>query len=418
LFPYVKFYNFRVIALGFLKKSCSSFSVVGFALLLSGVGFQLSAQVVENRRLDRKLDSRTVVGAGERGPSSSDGLDLSFTATIAYDDNIFQSSGNEQSSLVVEVEPTVGWAAGSREGTWVRLAYSPTGVIYLSESDESRVDHRVEVEGAIELRAVTLAYSAQWARLGSPSADVGGQSDRNDYGGRVAAIYEPKGKLSYVVSAERSAIDFVESGFFDFFESSAGVSTRYRYSSKTEVGLAYRYGRVEIDEAGEQTFHQIGAQAEWRPRQKFALSLEGGLEYRNYESGSGTEPYLAARVDWTPRTKTAFFGEIYRRQEASGAVEGENFNLTGFRVGVNQVLRDGWSARLEMGRETSDYFATTGAVASGRDDAILFVRPSISYAFGDHSVLAFLYQYSENDSTDPDFGYENHQFGVSLTHQF
>jgi hypothetical protein len=234
----------------------------------------------------------------------------------------------------------------------------------------------------------------------------------------VAAVYEPKGKVSYQISAERAVVAFEESGFFDFYESSVGVSARYRYSSKTEVGLAYRVGRVEIDEAGDQTFHQIGAQAQWRPRKKFALSLEGGLEYRDYESGSGTEPYLAARIDWTPRSKTAFFGEIYRRQEASGALEGESFNLTGFRVGVNQVLRDGWSARLELGRETSDYFATTGAVASGREDTILFFRPSISYAFSEDSVLAFLYQYSENDSTEPGFGYRNHQLGVSVTHQF
>ena len=112
------------------------------------------------------------------------------------------------------------------------------------------------------------------------------------------------------------------------------------------------------------------------------------------------------------------FLEAYRREESSGAVEGENFDLTGFRAGVNQQLRGGWSAGLEIGRETADYFGVTGFPDSGREDTISFIRPSLRYSFGGDSELVVLYQLSDNDSTDPDFGFDNQQFGVTMNYHF
>lgn len=370
------------------------------------------------QRLDSKLDRRAVQSQGERAPSTQEGLDISLVASFAYDNNIFQSANDEDSSLVARVEPSIGWTAGERDKAWIRLAYEGAAVIYFSESEDNRVDSRVTVEGEVKEKSVALAYSGRWARLGSPSADIGGASDRDEWGGDVGVTYSPKGKLSYQISAEGSVVDQDESAFFDSEEYSGRVSALYRHSSKTELELAYSLGRVEVDGSGSQTFHRLGVQALWRPRSKVSVSLEGGVEYRDYESGSGLDPYLSARVDWTPRAKTALFLEAYRREESSGAVEGENFDLTGFRAGVNQQLRGGWSAGLEIGRETADYFGVTGFPDSGREDTISFIRPSLRYSFGGDSELVVLYQLSDNDSTDPDFGFDNQQFGVTMNYHF
>lgn len=398
------------------KKIVPSLWVLSaFAL---GLPSDLFAQNTVNRRLDGKLDGRVSGATGDRKISTKEGVDLNLTAAIAYDDNIFQSATNARSSLVVQIEPSVGWTAGRQDNTWIRLAYQGSGVVFLSQSEDNRIDNRLTAEGAVQFDVVRLTYSASWARLGTPSADVGGQSDRNEYGGRIALIYQPKGKVSYEVSANRTVVDQVESGLFDFFQSDAGLAARYSYSSKTELEALYRIGTVDIDGSGNQVFQQIGGGLSWTPRPKINISLQGGLEFRDFESGSSTEPFLSARVNWNPRAKTSLFAEIYRRQEASSAVQGENFNLTGIRVGINEILRNGWSANVEVGRESIDYVATTDQPASGREDQILFFRPSLSYAFSKESVLTFLYQYTENDSTDPDFGFENHQLGVSVTHRF
>lgn len=402
----------------FFQKIFLCRSIAWLLLSFAGVASPALAQFRADERLDTKLDRRTIASKGPRAASSKEGLDISLVTSLAYDNNIFQSATDETGSLVAQVEPSIGWTVGERDKAWFRIAYEGAAIWFFSRSEDSRIDNRVVAEGGITKRNVVLAYSARWARLGSPSADIGGQSDRIEYGGQIAATYAPKGKLSYRVFAERSVVDQVEPAFFDFFQSSGGIAAQYRYSPKTEVELAYRLGSAEVDGSGSQTFHRLGLQALWRPRSKLNLSLEGGFEYRNYESGSGFEPYLAARVDWNPRAKTAVYLEAYRRVEASAAVEGENFNLGGFRAGVTQQLRDGWSAGFEIGRETADYFGVTGAAESGREDVITFVRPSLRYALNEDSELVLVYQWSRSDSTDPDFGYDNQQLGVSMNYRF
>lgn len=370
------------------------------------------------QRLDSKLDRRAVESAGSRAPSTKEGVDISLVASLAYDNNIFQTPDNETASMVAQLEPTIGWTVGSRDKAWLRLAYEGAVVLYLSRQEESRIDNRVAMEGGFKGKSVALAYSARWAKLGSPSADIGGASDRYEWGGGAEVTYTPKGKVSYVLSADRSVVDLVEPGFFDFYQSSVGLAASYRYSSKTEVELAYRIGKIEVDGASSQTFQRFGTQLNWSPRSKIRFSLAGGLEYRDYESGSGIEPYLAARVDWTPRAKTAFYLEAYRREETSAALEGENYKLVGVRAGVNQRLKDGWSAGLEVGRESADYFNVVGEPGSGREDVITYIRPSLRYVLGEDAELVFLYQWSKNDSTDPGFGYDNQQLGLSMNYRF
>lgn len=375
-------------------------------------------QARTDQRLDNKLNRRVIQNEGPGKESFKKGLDLSLVSSLAYDNNIFQTPDNETRSVVAQFEPTVGWTAGSRDGTWVRLAYEGAAILYLSRSEDNRIDNRVTAEGEVKGKDLSLAYSAGWAKLGSPSADTGGASDRFEYGGTAELTYTPKGKVSYSLSVEQAVVDQEESGFFDFYQSSVGVSANYRHSRKTELEAAYRFGQADVDGSGKQDFHRVGLQALWRPRPKISFSVEAGVEHRNYEVGSGTDPFLAARVDWTPREKTAFYLQAYRREEASAGVEGENFEVTGFRAGVTQQLRDGWSIGFEVGRETADYFGIAGLPESGREDTMTFVRPSLRYVFGEDSEFVALYQWSESDSTDPGFGFNNQQLSFSMNYHF
>ena len=402
---------------GSLKKYSGTILPL-FAFLTIGVGGELMSQERSSRRADGKINRRAIQGPGDRVPVSREGLDLSVVTSIAYDDNIFQNAEDEISSIVVQLEPSISWTVGKKDETWVSIAYEGSAVAYLSQSDDNRIDHRIEVEGAVKRDKVSLAYTARWARLGNPSADIGGTSDRNEWDGRIAAIYRPKGKLSYEIFAEFSADDQIDPAFFDFFESSAGIAARYHYSPKTEVEVAYRLGQVDVDGSGEQTFHQFGGEFFWQPRSKLTISLEGGLEYRDYVSGSGLDPYLSARITWNPRKKTSFFFEAYRREDASATFEGENIDVTGFRLGASQVLRGGWTAGVEVGRETLDYFGVTGLPETGREDTIIFFRPTLRYSISEDAALTFLYQWSQNDSNDPAFGFDNNQFGVSVNYRF
>ena len=401
----------------FSKKTSPFLCLALTCSLLVGLCVSASGQGRSVQRLEGKLDRRVVDLQGDRASSTKKGLDISLVTSLAYDDNIFQSP-DETESVVVRFEPTIGWTVGSREGSWLRLAYEGAAVAFLSSEEDNRIDYRIAAEGGVKGKSLALAYSANWARIGNPSADFGGESDRDEWGVDVGVIYSPKGKLSYSAFADLSAVEQSDSSFFDLYQSSGGLTANYRHSSKTEVEAAYRVGRIDVDGSGSQSLQRLTVQALWRPRSKLSVSLEAGLEHRSYEVGSNTNPYLSARVDWRPRAKTAFYLEAYRREEASGAVEGENFSLLGVRAGVNQRLKGGWSAGLEVGRERADYFSITSAPDSGREDTISFFRPSLSYAFNEDTEIVLLYQWTENDSSDALFGFENQQLGISMNYSF
>lgn len=378
----------------------------------------LEGQIRNDARFEQKLDSRALASKGDRAPATREGLDISLVSTLAYDSNIFIEAEDETGSLVAQVEPTIGWTGGERDKTWVRLAYEGAAVVYFSETEESRFDNRVRVEGGVRGKQLALAYSARWARVGSPTPDVGGQITRQEWGGEASVSYNPKGKLSYRVFGERSAVELDDPDLIDLFQVSGGIAAEYDYSSKTQLELSYRLGQVDIDQSGTQNFHRVLLQGLWTPREKIRVSVQAGAEYRDYEVGSELDPYFVARVDWTPRAKTGLYLEAYRREESSAALEGESFELTGLRAGVTQRFRDGWSGAFELGGEHSDYFGITGLPESGREDNLFFVRPSVTYSLAEDSEIAFVYQWTRSSSNEAEFGFTNHQLGVSLNHRF
>ena len=119
----------------------------------------LEGQIRNDARFEQKLDSRALASKGDRAPATREGLDISLVSTLAYDSNIFIEAEDETGSLVAQVEPTIGWTGGERDKTWVRLAYEGAAVVYFSETEESRFDNRVRVEGGVRGKQLALAYS-------------------------------------------------------------------------------------------------------------------------------------------------------------------------------------------------------------------------------------------------------------------
>ncbi|MEM9079609.1 MAG: hypothetical protein AAGC74_02835 [Verrucomicrobiota bacterium] len=380
-----------------------------------------SERRLEQRRLDNKVDRRELEAAfGNRLQGGKEGLDLAVLASIAYDDNIFQGvEGEEVGDVVMQVEPVIGWVMGERgKGTWLRAAYEGAWILYFDNNEADRIDNRLRLEGEFRRKALVLAYSARWAKLGSPSTDVGGTSDRQEWGVRVGIGYDPEGKWAYDLYVERSAVDQDDGDLFDIWETGFGGRATFVYSPKTQVEFELASGTIEVDGTGDQQFTRLSSQFFWRPRPKIAVALQAGLDRRDYVDGSSAEPFYNARVSWTPRTGTSFYLEGYRREQASAALQGENFELFGLRLGTSQRIRDGWSAGLEFCWENAKYFAISGLPESGREDDIIFIRPSLKYQFGEKAEVLVLYQFSQNSSSDPAFGYDNHQFGVSMNYQF
>lgn len=352
----------------------------------------------------------------------SDGkLEVGVILEAAYEDNIFLSSTDPEADGVIRVSPSIAYRKGDTEsgdGAHLRFAYRPTAVFYQRNRDESRLDHEARWEAGWRGKAVSLAYSGNVRRLGDATADTGAPTDRTELDNVVRIAWSPREKILWELAAGQSSTTYDRSGLYDSKQIFGEAALRYAYSPKTRIGVTYRAGRFEVDGGGDQTFHRATARIEWMPREKIALDVEAGAEHRSFDSGSDVSPFVLARVAWLPREGTGFHLTGFIREEASAYHAGQNYTLGGVSAGVSQRLGGKWTGRFDAGWERASYSRVSGAGASGREDTIHFLRPSLEYRFTDHFQMGLFYRYSRSRSNQPGFGYESHSTGVQLGYEF
>lgn len=339
----------------------------------------------------------------------------------SYEDNIFLSAKDAESDTVLRVRPSIAFRKGDAvqgEGAQVRFIYRPAAVFYLDHHDDNRIDHQASLEAAWRGRTITIAYAGEFQRSGDATADTGVRTDRNEWRNAIRLAWAPAGKMSWELAAGESATKYDEPRFFDAEEWFGEAAARFTYSPKTRISLAYRAGRFEVEDAGRQAFQRFTARLEWKPREKITVDLEAGAEHRTFDSGSDTTPVVEARVAWLPREGTEVYVTGYRREEASAFFPGQNYSRTGGALGLSQRLGDKWTGRIETGLERTSYERVSGTGASGREDRILFITPSLEYQLTEHLRSGIFFRYSKDRSNDEGFGYQAKVVGLQLRYEF
>lgn len=349
------------------------------------------------------------------------GWEIGALLSVAYDDNIFLSSTDAESDMVLNVAPQIAYRRGDPdegEGFDASIGYRPTAVAYADHGSENRLDHEAVALIGWRGKVTRIAYSGAFRKLGDATAETGRPTDRLAFANEVRAGWTAREKITLEGAVGSRQSDYLDPFYFDSRKDYAELAVRYGYSPKTEVGLAYQVGRFHVDGSGKQDTHQLTANIVWQPRSKVRIDLEAGAEHRRTDLGTETNPVLEGRIDWTPRQGTDLFVNGYMREEASAFYAGQNYSLHGASAGIKQRLGGGWSARLDGGFEKYSYQRVSGNGASGRNDSLWFIRPALVYDLTTESDLSLFYRFSENDSNDPAFGYDRTMLGVELNHQF
>ncbi|MFD0892162.1 outer membrane beta-barrel protein [Luteolibacter ambystomatis] len=403
---------------------CVALAVLSVGVVLPTWG-QEAGSGIESRVSDR-FDVRTQPGLAYRqdpnaGKVRTQGLDVGVAVSGAYDDNIYLSSSAREKDFVVRISPSMAYTYGDpdgREGGYVRVAYRPVGVLYTDHSDSNRIDQDASWDIGWGGPKVAIAYGGRVRQLGDATADTGRQTDRVILDQAVRMAWTPREKLAIELAAGMSSNDYKDRLLVDSRSAYGEVALRYSYSPKTRVGLAYRTGTFEVDGAGDQRIQRGTVQFEWQPREKISFNIEAGAEHRRYDAGSSTSPVFEAKVAWRPRMGTEIFAGGYRRTEASAYYPGQNYDLTGASVGLDQRLGEKWSARLEGGIENADYKQVSGPGFANRRDNIVFIRPSLRYQMNENVQIEGYYRFERDDSNQRGFGYDNHSVGVQVGYKF
>lgn len=395
---------------------------VGVTLPLSAEEYLPSIEARATTRVDQRLQRPDKLDFSALNEiKEEEGWDLGVLVEVAYDDNIFLNAINQRGDFVIRVTPKIAYAVGDpvgEEGAYLRAAYLPTAVVYLDNRDDSRIDHDLSWDTGYRGKMLALAYGGYFRRLGDATADVGSQNERNEYGNEARVSWMVSEKVALEAAAGFGGEDYDSAGLADTQRHFGELAWRYAYSPKTQVLIAYRAGREDVDGTGSQDIQRLSVRLRWSPRQKIDVDLEVGGERREYDNGSDTYPVFEGRFGWRPRAGTSLYLGGYRRMEVSSFLQGQNYSLTGAVAGVSQRLGPCWTARLEGGFERASYRRVSGIGPAGRLDNIFFIRPALDYAINEDFRVNVFYQYSQDDSNNPVFGYQNHQAGVGIERNF
>lgn len=417
-------------------RSSKISSASGYILLVALILLQCLGQmaildarsfdaVVNTRELPR-VETRVQPGRAAWQQNHADpllgpGINLKLVASAAYDSNIFLSADRPESDLVVAISPQFSIGNGGKpggDGAYVRAAYLPAVIIYQDSSASNRIDHDVRFSSAWRGKALELAYDGVLRRLGDATADAGAPANRYEYDSAMRVAFFVREKLSISASLGTTGTRYDRDVFFNVQQRYGEIALDYEYSPKTRLAWIYRYGREEVDRAGNQNVHRILARMAWQPREKILCNFGVGVEHRDYDLGSRTKPVFDARIAWQPRQETEFYLAGFLREEASGYFDGQNYRLANATIGVSQTLAKGWSASLEAGVETASYLRVSGSGQADRSDRILFLGSTLNYSINDDLRIGIFYRHSRNNSNRGDFDYSGHQSGINLEYQF
>lgn len=349
-----------------------------------------------------------------------EGFRLGVEMSIAYNDNIFLSATAPEADFVSKVTPTIVYSKGDpgAGGGFMEFAYRPSAVLFVENSGENRVDHDTTLAIGYDGAKSSIVYRGAYRQLGDATPETGARADRSEYESEVRAAWNATAKVQLEAAVAVTGADYDDRTLADSNSTTGELAVRYAYSEKTELGVEFSSGSVEVDGAPKQDFQRVVTRLTWKPREKWTVNLGIGAEKRDYSNGSDSFGVFDAQVDWTPREGTSLFVAAYRREDVSAVFAGQNIEVTGIKGGIRQKLGERWEGTLETGYEINDYKSVSAGAVGGRSDGVFFIQPGVEYTLSDRFKMGMYYRYGTNDSNNAAFGYDNHQIGLNLKYEF
>ena len=87
---------------------------------------------------------------------------------------------------------------------------------------------------------------------------------------------------------------------------------------------------------------------------------------------------------------------------------------TRFHVDYRYEPASGWGVETGLGLRASDY----GDLATPRIEDLTLFRTALTRRVGEYWLFAVRYEYSDNDSSDPEFSYERNLLTLDATYAF
>lgn len=294
--------------------------------------------------------------------------------------------------------------------TFIFGRYNVNASFFARNSDQNSVDHDALIAARWEGAKLTVAGRFYFQTLSDRDIEVGNRVDRTVYGGEITSIYSFSDKTSLELNLYNHSYDYARQ--LDWQEWIVEDWFSYQILAKTRVSIGTRLGLTKVESSPTQTFEQLVGRVAYFPGAKLGLSLDGGVEWRQFGSGGGDEVFgvFNFAATYALRDGTLVALKAYRRNSASVVLSDENITATGFSAQVQQRFLQRYYFVVEGGYENSAYRSRHTGTGSSREDDTTYVKASLSFDVTKNLSAEAAYQHRRNDSSSNNLSFDENVF--------
>jgi hypothetical protein len=194
----------------------------------------------------------------------------------------------------------------------------------------------------------------------------------------------------------------------------------YQISPGFSVGVSLGFTYDDLSVGSDMTSEQLQARINWHPGPKLTLSLNGGLEDRQFlNSGQpdSLSPIFGLSAiyqifDVTTLTLTA------NRTVTASYFQNQITESTAFTAGIRQRLFEKLYLGVSGGFGNTAYQATTAGLSVNRDDDRANINVRLTCPFLTRGTASVFYDWTDHSSTQQGFQYSSNQAGFELGYRF
>ncbi len=339
---------------------------------------------------------------------------LSLNYRWSYGDGIQSRPGQTSKSAINEFTPGLAFDIGNH---W-RLTYSSTLLGYSSASFQNSVGQSVSLSGGTTYQDWSLGLSQGYSSSSQLLVETGTQTEVESFSTGLSAAYQINQKTSLqmgVSQAIQSAQKFTSSSQWSTME-----WLDYQFAPRFSGALGLGGGYVNVSAGADNAFEQLQARMNWKLGEKLTVSLNGGVEYRQFlgsDAAALVSPLYGLSVSYL-LAETTTLGMGVQHAVTTSLFQSQVIESTSVTATVRQRLFKKLSLEVSGGFGTSSFGATTSGLLVNREDNLTQFSARLSAPFLKRGTAGIFYRSNENGANQSGFSLSTTQVGVELGYSF
>lgn len=310
---------------------------------------------------------------------------------------------------------SLGWDFDDRN--YLFAGYTPSVTVFAGHSGENTFDHAVQLGTQWHFGNLSASLHSEFRTFSQPEIDAGDRLKQTLFKTDLRGRYEVSDKTSVEMGLYNTTHHYRSGNRIDSSDWENRDYLDYQLFPKTRVGLGVTLGYLDVETGPAQVYEQALARVNYDTQHKLAFHAEGGIEFRQPESGGQNKvnPVFGAGATYEPFEGTVLAVGGRRNVRSSIIFSGVDVAVTSVVASVSQQLFGKTTLTISGTYQHLDYEQTAARRRGlSRTDNALDVEASYAFHFTKWVGLTLAYDYSEDSSTLAEFGFENNRASLQM----